>query len=441
MSARPSPPDARSRALYDEACRLMPAGVNSPVRAFRTVGGVPRYFRSAAGAYFEDEDGNRYVDFCCSWGAIILGHAPDPVLRAVTDAAREGLSFGAPTRREIALARLVVGRIPAIEMVRFVSSGTEAVMSAVRLARGVTGRAGIVKFDGCYHGHSDALLVKGGSGLATFGTASSAGVPAGAVADTIVLALDDEAAVDRLFDEKGETIAAIIIEGVPANAGLLIQRPEFVHHLRRRATEAGALLIMDEVISGFRVGRGGASAHYGVTPDIVTYGKIIGGGMPVGAFGATRAIMEALAPLGPVYQAGTLSGNPVAMAAGEATLAALEAAGTGSADAYARLEAEGRRLEDGIRDEAERLGRPLSLARIGSMFWLAFQEPPAPRAFHQIRSEGMDRYRKLHAALLARGIYFAPSGWEVGFLTLAHVGAPVDALLEAIGPALKEVWG
>jgi glutamate-1-semialdehyde 2,1-aminomutase len=427
----------RSRALYEEACRLMPAGVNSPVRAFLSVGGTPRYFRRASGARFEDEDGNRFVDFCCSWGALILGHAPPAVVRAVSEAAAEGLSFGAPSRREIALARRIVGRIPAIEMVRFVSSGTEAVMSAVRLARGFTGRDIVVKFDGCYHGHSDALLVKGGSGLVTFGTASSAGVPEGAVRDTVVIPLDDEAAVDALFREKGDRIACVIIEGVPANAGLLIQRREFVHHLRKRTTEAGALLILDEVISGFRVGRTGAAGHYGVTPDLVTYGKIIGGGMPVGAFGGRREIMERLAPLGPVYQAGTLSGNPVAMAAGDATLVALDA----PPDAWARLDAEGRRLEEGILTEAARIGRPLTIARIGGVFWLAFQEPPAPLAFHQIHAEGMDRYRRLHAALLARGIYFAPSGWEVGFLTLAHIGEPVDRLLEAIGPALAEAWG
>lgn len=437
MSAAPDAPSVRRSAeLHEEARRLMPGGVNSPVRAFGAVGGVPRYVRRAKGAWIEDEDGHRLVDFCCSWGALILGHAPDEVLRAAGEAAAEGMSYGAPSRREIALARRVTGRIPSLEMVRFVSSGTEAVMSAVRLARAATGRELLVKFEGCYHGHSDALLVKGGSGLATFGTASSAGVPAPVVESTAVLPLDDERAAEALFAARGGEIALLLIEPVPANAGLLLQRREFLLRLRELCDAHGALLLFDEVISGFRVGPGGAAAHFGITPDLVTYGKILGGGMPAAAFGGRRELMERLAPLGPVYQAGTLSGNPVAMAAGEATLRALDEAG----DAYARLESEGRRLEEGILAAAAAGGWPLAVARLGSLWWIAFQEGPAPRAMSAIRPEGIARFARFHRAMLARGIYLSPSGWEVGFLTLAHAGEPVDRFLAALAPSLAEAF-
>ncbi|MGH7338588.1 MAG: glutamate-1-semialdehyde 2,1-aminomutase, partial [Myxococcota bacterium] len=326
--------------LFERARRVLPGGVNSPVRAFRAVGGAPLFVRGAAGAEIEDEDGRRYLDFVASWGPLILGHAHPEVLAAIAAAAGRGTTYGAPCAAEVELAETIVAWYPGLEQVRCVSSGTEAVMSAVRLARGVTGRDRIVKFSGCYHGHADSLLVAAGSGLATFGRPSSAGVPAATAELTRVLPLDDEAALDALFDREGESLAAAIVEPIPANHGLLLQRAEFLERLRLRTREAGALLIFDEVISGFRVAKGGAAELYGVTPDLATFGKIIGGGLPVGAFGGKREVMEQLAPLGGVYQAGTLSGNPVAMAAGLATLRVLE-----RDRVWERLEALGAELE------------------------------------------------------------------------------------------------
>ena len=314
----------QSRALFARAQAVIPGGVNSPVRAFRAVGGTPLFLERGEGAHFVDADGRRYLDFVCSWGPLILGHAHPEVLQAVTAAAARGMTFGAPCAGEIDLAEAVVARYPGLEQVRFVSSGTEATMSAIRLARGVTGRDLIVKFAGCYHGHADHLLVSAGSGLVTFGRPSSAGVPAPFAELTRVLPLDDEAALDALFAAEGSRIATVIVEPVPANNGLLLQRLEFLRHLRAVTARAGALLIFDEVISGFRVARGGAAELYGITPDLATFGKILGGGMPVGAFGGRRELMRHLAPEGDVYQAGTLSGNPVAMAAGIATLGILE---------------------------------------------------------------------------------------------------------------------
>jgi len=431
-----TPSRERSAALHREACTLMPGGVNSPVRAFKAVGGEPIYYRRGEGAWFEDEDGARYLDLCCSWGALILGHAPPAVLAAVREVIWDGLSFGAPCRHEIELARRVVGRIPAAERVRFVNSGTEAVMTAVRLARGHTGRDLILKFDGGYHGHSDALLVKGGSGLATFGTASSAGVPEGAVKDTAVLPFDDDEALETFFGENGARLAAVLMEPVPANAGLLLQRAAYLHRIRDLCREHGALLVLDEVISGFRVGPAGAAGLWGLDPDLVTYGKVIGGGLPVGAVAGRAEIMERLAPLGPVYQAGTLSGNPVAMAGGAAALRALDL----MEDPYGTLEKEGLRVEETVRKEAEGIGGPVTVARIGSLFWIAFQEPPAPRAFHRIDPGGVERYGRFHRALLEQGVYFPPSGYEVCFLSTAHAGGPTDRLLEALRPALREAY-
>lgn len=418
----------RSRELYRRACELMPGGVNSPVRAFRSVGGDPLFIRRGDGAWLEDEDGNRLLDCCGSWGPLILGHGRPEVLAAVRDAAAAGTSFGAPHRGEIELAELVTAAYPAAEQVRFVSSGTEAVMAAVRLARGFTGRDVVVKFSGCYHGHADPLLVSGGSGLATFGLASSAGVPAGAVADTAVLPLDDEAALAELFAREGSRVAAVIVEPVPANAGLLLQRPEFLRRLRELTRAHGALLILDEVISGFRVGMGGAAELYGLEPDLATFGKVIGGGLPVGCFGGRREIMARVAPLGPVYQAGTLSGNPVAMAAGAATLRLLAAERV-----HARLEALGARLEAAVAGPAAAAG--WSFVRAGSIFWLAPQRP-APRAFEAIDGERMAGYARLHAGLLGRGVYLAPSGYEVGFLSHAMTEADVDGLGRAVAAEL-----
>jgi len=424
----------RSRELFQRAQQVLPGGVSSPVRAFRAVGGTPLYYRSGAGARFADEDGNTFVDFVMSWGPLILGHAHPAVLDAVREAAGRGLSFGAPCRDEVALAEKVTDLYPGCEMVRFVSSGTEAVMSALRLARGATGRPRVLKFDGCYHGHGDSLLVKAGSGLATFGTASSAGVPDALAGLTTVVPLDDEAALDAAFAGVGGELAAVVIEPVPANAGLLLQRREFLAGLAERTRAAGALLIFDEVISGFRVAPGGAAELFGITPDLATFGKVIGGGMPVGAYGGRRDLMELVAPLGPVYQAGTLSGNPVAMAAGLATLGVLDESG-----GWQHLEQLGRRLEDGLRRALAGGGFPASLARLGSLFWLVLQDGGAPRRYDRIRPEAAGRYAQLFRALLARGVYLAPSAYEVGFLSTAHADADVDATVAAVSAALAEV--
>jgi len=427
-----------SRRLYRRAVELMPAGVSSPVRAFGSVGGEPLFYAEAEGCRFTDADGRRFLDYVGSWGPLILGHAHPDVVAAVSRAAAKGLSFGAPCAGEVELAELVVGTVPHLEMVRFVSSGTEAVMSAVRLARGVTGRDDIVKFTGCYHGHADHLLVSAGSGLATFGTPSSAGVPAAFASHTLVLPLDDEDAFVRLMDERDEKVAAVLIEGIPANSGLLEQRPQYMRRLREECDRHGALLILDEVITGFRVGAHGAAGFYGIEPDLATYGKVIGGGMPVGAYGGRRELMERLAPLGPVYQAGTLSGNPVAMAAGAATLGVLlEDDGA----AYDRLEAAGARLQDGIQGAFDRHGRPWSVARHGSILWLTLQEGAPPRRFEDIRPEAPEVFARLHKALLRRGVYLAPSAYEVMFVSLAHDDEAIDETVAAFETAVAEVSG
>jgi glutamate-1-semialdehyde 2,1-aminomutase len=426
----------RSRELYRRACELLPAGVNSPVRAFGSVGGQPLFYQSGEGCHFRDADGRQFIDFVCSWGPLILGHAPPEVVRAVSQTAAKGLSWGAPCAEEIELAELVVDAVPHLEMLRFVSSGTEAVMSAVRLARGATGRDAVVKFSGCYHGHADHLLVSAGSGLATFGTPSSAGVPDSFAGHTIVLPLDDDDAFRTLMSEHGDEIAAVIIEGVPANAGLLVQRPEFMTMLREECSRVGALLILDEVITGFRLGPCGAAARYGIEPDLATYGKVIGGGMPVGAYGGRRELMNQLAPLGPVYQAGTLSGNPVAMAAGAATLRRLLENG---GDSYRRLDALGARLEEGICGAFREHGAPWSVARVGSILWLVLQPAEAPRSYEEIRPEAADVYGRLHPALLERGVYLAPSAYEVIFVSLAHSEEVIDRSVEAFRGAVGEI--
>jgi glutamate-1-semialdehyde 2,1-aminomutase len=414
----------------------MPAGVNSPVRAFRSVGGHPFFYERGLGCHVLDADGNRYIDYVCSWGPLILGHAYPDVVEAVATTAASGLSFGAPCRQEVELAELVVSAVPHLEMVRFVSSGTEAVMSAIRLARGATGRDTVVKFSGCYHGHADHLLVSAGSGLATFGTPSSAGVPDAFAGHTAVLPLDDDGAFQSLMEERGSEIAAVIIEGVPANSGLLIQRPEFMRLIREECSRHGALLILDEVITGFRLGAGGAAAFYGTEPDLATYGKVIGGGMPVGAYGGRRELMEQLAPLGPVYQGGTLSGNPVAMAAGIATLRTLFA---DAGAAYAELEKLSAQLEHGLRDVLSRLGVDWSVVRTGSILWLALQAGEPPRRFEDIRPEAAETYAALHGALLERGISLAPSAYEVMFVSLAHDAGVLDQTIETFEGAVKDI--
>jgi len=403
--------------------------VNSPVRAFKSVPGDPVFFQSAEGAHFTDEDGRAYIDYCQSWGPMILGHADPEVQDAIEEAVREGCSFGAPSRREVLLAEAFLERVEVFERVRFVSSGTEAVMSAVRLARGVTGRDLILKFEGCYHGHADHLLVDAGSGLATFGTPSSGGVPADFSRHTAVLPLADEERLRAFFAEHGDALAALIIEPLPANSGLLVQSREYLQLCRDLTVVHGAMLIFDEVITGFRVARGGARELFGITPDLATYGKIIGGGMPVGAYASSAEIMAHVSPDGPVYQAGTLSGNPVAMAAGLAVLEKI-----GRPGFYEELERKTVRLAEGLRDAAAQAGVTASVVQVGSLFWTVFQDP-APTRFDLVDGV-MSRYGALHRGLLARGVYLAPSGWEVGFVSAAHGEEDLDRTVAAVGAAL-----
>lgn len=429
MSAGPN-----SVKLFERAVAVLPGGVSSPVRAFGAVGGSPLVIRSGRGATIEDEDGTTYIDFVCSWGPLILGHAHPEIVSAINDATAKGTSFGAPCKVEIELAELITDWYPGLEKIRFVSSGTEATMSAVRLARGYTGRDTIVKFSGCYHGHVDHLLVDAGSGLATFGTPSSAGVPEAFANSTIVLPLDNEKGVRDVFGEIGDEIAALIVEPVPANNGLLLQRPEFMECLREETSKAGTLLIFDEVISGFRLGPAGAAGHYGITPDLATFGKIIGGGLPVGAFGGRQEIMNYLAPLGPVYQAGTLSGNPVAMAAGKAALTILE-----RESAWEKLEDLGRYVDETLGDVLAGAPIPCHLVRIGSIFWMAFQEGNPPRCSADVSAGAAEVYGKMFNHLLGAGISLAPSAYEVAFLSLSHTREHVDALVAAVSAFFEQV--
>jgi glutamate-1-semialdehyde 2,1-aminomutase len=424
----------RSADWFARAEIVLPGGVSSPVRAFRAVGGTPVVIRSAQGAEIVDEDGRPYLDFVGSWGPLILGHADLRVLQAVESACRRGTSFGAPSAAEIELAEEILAAYPGIEQVRFVSSGTEAVMSALRLARAATGRDVVVKFAGCYHGHVDSLLVAAGSGLATFGRPSSRGVPDALAALTRVLPLDDTSALEALFAAEGARIGAVIIEPVPANHGLLLQRPEFLAAVREQCTRHGALLIFDEVISGFRLGAGGAAAHFGLTPDLATFGKVIGGGMPVGAFAGNRELMRLLAPLGDVYQAGTLSGNPVAMTAGLTTLRILREQG-----GWERLEEKGRYLERTLANVLAASPVPTTLVRLGSIFWIALGARSAPRSAGAVDSRSASLYAPLFHALLRRGIALAPSAYEVGFLSLAHQRHHIDRLAEGLEHALAHV--
>mgnify|MGYP001765399604 CR=1 FL=1 len=420
-----------SKALFRRAVARMPGGVSSPVRAFRSVGGTPLYFREARGARFVDEDGNELLDFCLSWGPLILGHAHQAVVEAVHAAVDRGLSFGACCRAEIELAERILSAFPGHERVRFVSSGTEAVMTAIRLARGATGRPRIVKFDGGYHGHSDSLLVKAGSGLVTFGLSSSAGVTQAVAADTIVCPLDDEAALAEAFALHGDSIAAVVVEPLPANNGLLEQRGEWLRALRELASRHGSLLIFDEVISGFRLRYGGYGDGVGVRADLVTLGKIIGGGMPVGAVVGPAAIMDRLAPVGPVYQAGTLSGNPVSLAAGAATLRELA-----SGAAYEALEELGASLERALAEAGGDLPF-LGFRRVGSVFWLHLAPGEVPRRADRIAPEAGRRYNGVYHMLLERGIYLAPSAYEVGFLSTAHAAGDAERLATELTAALR----
>jgi glutamate-1-semialdehyde 2,1-aminomutase len=416
----------RNEALFAQAQQHIPGGVNSPVRAFKSVGGTPLFVARGAGAYFWDADGKRYIDYVGSWGPLILGHAHPAVIEAVTAAARRGLSFGAPTEAEVEFADLLCRLVPGLEQVRLVSSGTEATMSAIRLARGFTGRSLIVKFEGCYHGHADSLLVKAGSGALTLGAPSSSGVPAEIAAHTLVLDYNDSAQLAAAFSELGSSIAAVIVEPVAGNMNLVAPAPGFLQSLRALCTRHGALLILDEVMTGFRVGPAGASGRYGVTADLVSLGKVIGGGMPLGAFGGRRDVMAHIAPLGTVYQAGTLSGNPVAVAAGLATLALIQAPGF-----FDRLAATATELTTGLADHARRHGVAFSAQSVGGMFGLYFRETP-PTNFAEVMQCDRSAFNRFFHACLGEGVYFAPSAYEAGFVSSAHNAEVVgDTLLAA----------
>ncbi len=425
----------RSESLFSRAQELIPGGVNSPVRAFRAVGGTPFFVARAEGARIWDVDGHSYVDFLGSWGPLILGHAPPEVVRAITDAARRGTAYGAPTAQEVELAERITRAVPSIEMVRLVNSGTEASMSAIRLARGVTGREAIIKFEGCYHGHADSLLVKAGSGGATFSLPDSLGVPAALAALTITLPFNDLDSVRRVMDTGGRDVAAIIIEPVAGNMGVVPPRPGFLSGLRELCDRHGALLIFDEVITGFRVSAGGAQALYGVRPDLTCLGKIIGGGLPVGAYGGRRDLMGHVSPLGRVYQAGTLSGNPLAVTAGLATLEALERPGV-----YECVEQLGSGLQQGLETAARKAGVPLTVNRVGSILTAFFTEGPVTDYTSAKRSD-TQRYAAFFHGMLRRGVFLAPSQFEAAFVSLAHSEADIEVAvraatesLDALGP-------
>ncbi|MDF2478438.1 MAG: glutamate-semialdehyde--aminomutase [Sphingobacterium sp.] len=426
---------AKSAELFEKAKQYFPGGVNSPVRAFKSVYGTPLFIERGDKARLWDADGNEFIDFCCSWGPLILGHNNDHVREAVAAQLGKGLSFGAPTALENQLAELIIENNRFIEKIRFVSSGTEAVMSAIRLARGYTKRDKIIKFDGCYHGHSDSLLVKAGSGLVTFGETSSAGVPKAFADETIVIELNDKDALRAAFAEFKDQIAAVIIEGIPANNGLLMQSKEYMHFLRDITKEHGSMLIMDEVITGFRVGFEGASAYYEIQPDIITYGKIIGGGMPVGAYGASKELMACISPDGAVYQAGTLSGNPVAMAAGIAALTILA-----QDDFYTNLNAKTAAFVQDMRDYIAEKGYQVQLFHVASIFWFAFTEQEDIKKASEIDPASMESYKIMHRELLNRGVYFGPSGYEVGFVSAAHTNADLNTAKKHIFDALDIVF-
>ncbi|MEK6661997.1 MAG: glutamate-1-semialdehyde 2,1-aminomutase [candidate division NC10 bacterium] len=425
----------RSKALFEEAKRLLPGGVNSPVRAFLAVGGDPPVIERASGCRLFDVDGNAYIDYVGSWGPMIVGHAHPAVVKAIQEAAGLGVSYGAPTPWETELAGMVVEAIPSIEMVRFVNSGTEATMSAIRLARGVTGRDRIVKFEGCYHGHADSLLVKAGSGAMTFGVPDSLGVPAALARQTISLPYNDSDAVRAAFQSIGKEIACLIVEPVAGNMGVVPPKLGFLEALREITAAHGSLLIFDEVMTGFRLGRGGAQALYRIQPDLTCLGKIIGGGLPVGAYGGARWIMEQVAPLGKVYQAGTLSGNPLAMRAGIETLRLLEDPGL-----YERLEARGKQLEEGLRELAAQAGIALQCQRVGSMFTPFFTKNGV-FDYQTARAADTNRYAGFFRAMLEGGINLAPSQFEAGFLSDAHTAADIETTLVAAKAAFAALRG
>ncbi|MEO1035018.1 MAG: glutamate-1-semialdehyde 2,1-aminomutase [Pseudomonadota bacterium] len=420
--------------LFDQAKQYIPGGVNSPVRAFNGVGGEPLFFKSAAGAHVHTEDGRDLIDYVGSWGPMILGHANPAVVNAVAATARDGLSFGAPCALETKLAKRICEFVPSIELVRMVSSGTEATMSAIRLARGFTGREDIIKFNGCYHGHSDSLLIKAGSGALTLGVPSSPGVPAALAAHTITLEYNDATAVDAVFEERGDQIACIIVEPIAGNMNFVMPDRAFLETLRARCTKHGTVLIFDEVMTGFRVAKGGAQAHFDIEPDLTTLGKIIGGGMPAAAFGGRRDIMHHIAPLGPVYQAGTLSGNPLAMAAGLATLDGLDEPGL-----YDRLSATTERFVRGMAEAADAAGIALATTSLGGMFGFVFGRETPPKTFDDVAGADTEAFKRFFHLMLDRGVYLAPSAFEAGFVSTRHTDADIDATLAAAADAFAEL--
>lgn len=421
---------SQNDVLFARAQQTTPGGVNSPVRAFRSVGGTPRFITRAEGPYFYDADGKRYIDYIGSWGPAIVGHAHPQVVQAVQDAAARGLSFGAPTQGEVEMAELLCKLVPSIEQVRLVSSGTEATMSALRLARGATGRDKIVKFEGCYHGHADSLLVKAGSGLLTFGNPTSAGVPEDFVKHTLVLDYNNVAQLEDAFASMGDTIACVIVEPVAGNMNLIRATPEFLGRMRELCTEHGAILIFDEVMSGFRVALGGAQALYGIVPDLTALGKVIGGGLPVAAFGGSAALMHNMAPIGPVYQAGTLSGNPVAVAAGMTTLAIVQEPGF-----YEHLSAQAAKLVAGLTAAAREAGVTFCADSVGGMFGLYFSEH-VPSTYGQMMAGDKTRFNAFFHGMLDEGVYFAPAAFEAGFVSAAHD----DAVIAETVAAAKRVF-
>jgi len=423
----------RNQQLFERAQRHIPGGVNSPVRAFRSVGGTPCFFTQGSGSRMTDADGKSYLDYVGSWGPLILGHAHPEVIAAVQQAAALGLSFGAPTESEVDMADLLCALLPSLDMVRLVSSGTEATMSAIRLARGYTGRDTLIKFEGCYHGHSDSLLVKAGSGMLTFGNPSSGGVPADLAKHTLVLDYNDVAQLEGAFAEYGDSIAAVIVEPVVGNMNLIVPKQEFLQAMRDLCTKHGAVLIFDEVMTGFRVGPQCAQGYYGITPDLTTLGKVIGGGMPVGAFGGKREIMDMIAPLGPVYQAGTLSGNPVAVAAGLATLKIVQQPGF-----HAALTQKTLTLCDGLAAAAKQHGVTFSAQSVGGMFGLYFRHKP-PHSYAEVMECDKESFNRFFHAMLDAGHYFAPSAFEAGFVSAAHSDSDIAETI-ASAEAVFKVW-
>ncbi len=416
---------SHNQQLFEQSQKIIPGGVNSPVRAFRSVGGTPLFFERGLGAYVWDADGKRYTDYVGSWGPMIVGHCHSEVVKAVQNAAARGLGFGAPTASELELAQLLCKLLPSLEMVRLVSSGTEATMSAIRLARGFTGRKRIIKFEGCYHGHSDGLLVKAGSGALTFGQPSSSGVPAEIAALTTVLDYNDVAGLERTFAELGDEIAAVIVEPVAGNMNLVTPKLAFLSALRKLCTQYGAVLILDEVMTGFRVGLQGAQGYYNIQPDLLTLGKVMGGGLPAAAFGGRRDIMQCLAPLGAVYQAGTLSGNPVAVAAGLATLKLVQTAGF-----YEHLAARAKQLTEGLMASAQKHAVPFCAQAVGGMFGLYFSAA-LPTSYTEVMNCDKEAFNRFFHAMLQEGIYFAPSAFEAGFVSAAHTEADVATTVAA----------